>query len=471
MTIGKLKEQNLKARQLEDDHRYVQNRKLTDLFGATTAERVATNDKTKAKAFETLGQQQHQPQGWTTDEDSEGDVQVRNLTDLMREETRNIHDVSDKLVNSRLLLVLFDMGLYVGALAQFAYIFAALDQELARCVVNWDGAPSVIADFAFVLVHAKGILRTEYFIRDVNFLLGHTSILPSLNLRGNQNDSDDGPTALQAQLQGFDGQIGKETHGSDGKLKEGGGRQWTMNGTNDSRIFSNLRKRWGADGASQPTPTSKVSAHRRDRADTDSTSPNSAESLPSISFGPQSFRDSPDVPEESLLSQYTSGDLLPTSLMQEWARRNPSCEPLSSTNAYIRHLQDIGKRDPVLLLAYGWYLYMAVFSGGFTVRKIVRKSFQLDRLDKVRGTETFDLTDYDGDRKELKQRLREIVNTAGHSLSDKELARLLNESKEVFRRNNAVVREYRVVRTYLMQHFAVLLGIVASLVIVMVYMY
>ena len=45
--------------------------------------------------------------------------------------------------------------------------------------------------------------------------------------------------------------------------------------------------------------------------------------------------------------------------------------------AYLRRLDELEKDDPVLLLAYAYHMYMAIFAGGSQIRRMVKKAFRL----------------------------------------------------------------------------------------------
>lgn len=47
--------------------------------------------------------------------------------------------------------------------------------------------------------------------------------------------------------------------------------------------------------------------------------------------------------------------------------------------AYLARLDELEKDDPVLLLCYAYHMYMAIFAGGFQIRKMVTKAMGLTR--------------------------------------------------------------------------------------------
>jgi heme oxygenase len=47
--------------------------------------------------------------------------------------------------------------------------------------------------------------------------------------------------------------------------------------------------------------------------------------------------------------------------------------------AYLARLDELEKEDPVVLLAYAYHMYMAIFAGGFQIRRMVTKAMGLER--------------------------------------------------------------------------------------------
>lgn len=47
--------------------------------------------------------------------------------------------------------------------------------------------------------------------------------------------------------------------------------------------------------------------------------------------------------------------------------------------AYLARLDELEKNDPILLLAYAYHMYMAIFAGGFQIRRMVTKAMGLTR--------------------------------------------------------------------------------------------
>ncbi|KAL1914748.1 uncharacterized protein VTP21DRAFT_8006 [Calcarisporiella thermophila] len=126
---------------------------------------------------------------------------------------------------------------------------------------------------------------------------------------------------------------------------------------------------------------------------------------------------------------------------------------------YTNHVRYIGAYSPELLLAYGFTMYGALISGGQTIRSkvLARKLFPSN------GTNIFVFQDAQGaeiDTKVLRQQLHDKFNRL--ELSEEVRERLVEEAKEIFRRNIEVVEdisgvEYSVARWVLLAVLLVVL--------------
>jgi len=105
---------------------------------------------------------------------------------------------------------------------------------------------------------------------------------------------------------------------------------------------------------------------------------------------------------------------------------------------YINRLEEIGREDPVRLVAYAYHMYMAVLAGGFMIRKLVKRTMRL-KDDRGVGALSFGP---DVDTRDLRRRMKLCVNEE-LGLDEKEQVAVLEESGEVFRRNNEVVGTVR----------------------------
>ncbi|WIA12136.1 hypothetical protein OEZ86_003119 [Tetradesmus obliquus] len=149
-----------------------------------------------------------------------------------------------------------------------------------------------------------------------------------------------------------------------------------------------------------------------------------------------------DVPGLSTVVAVTSTIPARTAAMEQdlayllgpnWRSYIPSSQAAA---AYAAHLEQLAAANPVLLLPYAFSLYVPILLG-FMARRI-QKSLALP---EGQGLEFFTIPDKAG---KLAQ-LRAAVTHAGGELPSQQLRQsLLAEAVEQFRRNNAVVAEFRV---------------------------
>ena len=114
------------------------------------------------------------------------------LTERMRAGTKQVHDVSDRLVNLKLAFVLTDRRLYAEAIALFAPIYQKLEAAIAR----HKGHPQ-LRHLAPLL---EDISRTPGFESDLHFHLGNAEEVSELKRR----QAEGNPTELQRYLRHLD---------------------------------------------------------------------------------------------------------------------------------------------------------------------------------------------------------------------------------------------------------------------------
>lgn len=107
-----------------------------------------------------------------------------------------------------------------------------------------------------------------------------------------------------------------------------------------------------------------------------------------------------------------------------------------SVHKYLNHLKDVKDKNPKLLIAYVYHLYMGLLSGGQILQKkrnlmnnIVRSS------DKGIAVTTFDGHTI-GD---LKRKMRELIDDLGKEWDEDTKNEILKESRRVFELNNEIV--------------------------------
>mmetsp|Transcript_17598 Transcript_17598/g.28657 ORF Transcript_17598/g.28657 Transcript_17598/m.28657 type:complete len:232 (+) Transcript_17598:89-784(+) len=86
------------------------------------------------------------------------------LTTAMQKRTRAIHDISDKLVNAKLLMAFSDRKAYGDAVSHFYYIFDAIERQLA--LNKHENGLKEIAAFLSIMS------RAERMKRDLRYFLG-----------------------------------------------------------------------------------------------------------------------------------------------------------------------------------------------------------------------------------------------------------------------------------------------------------
>jgi len=86
------------------------------------------------------------------------------FSDELREKSREIHDISDKLINLKLVVVLTDKKLWAEALAEFYVVYRAIEDA----VFHWRDDPQLTQLLALV----ENASRREAFEKDLEFYMG-----------------------------------------------------------------------------------------------------------------------------------------------------------------------------------------------------------------------------------------------------------------------------------------------------------
>lgn len=150
----------------------------------------------------------------------------------------------------------------------------------------------------------------------------------------------------------------------------------------------------------------------------------------------------------------------------------------SSVQKYLNHLYEVNERNPILLLAYVYHLYMGLLSGGQILskkRRIANKfkrNFSEQRNDE--GDDSIEpgsqLTSFpDKSILELKNNLRHTIDEFSKDFDDKLRGELIEESKKVFELNNEVIASVEGVSAQLRRNLMNILGCLL-LVILSVYL-
>jgi len=121
-------------------------------------------------------------------------------------------------------------------------------------------------------------------------------------------------------------------------------------------------------------------------------------------------------------------------------------EPPELVN-YLKRLEQLEKEEPIRLLAYVYHMYMAIFAGGYIIKKMVRKSMGL-RKDSNDGVQALSLNlksaEAHLDSKILRSDLKKIMNDEiAPMLSEDDIENILEESIRVFEMNNKLISSIR----------------------------
>jgi heme oxygenase len=129
-------------------------------------------------------------------------------------------------------------------------------------------------------------------------------------------------------------------------------------------------------------------------------------------------------------------------LQQRRCRKDEHGKPVYSPpelQAYIDHLHLLSDKNPIILLAYVHAMYGAIFAGGAIIKRMVKRAFSLKTNEGVTMFE-LDFDDSSGfeNAKAVSNELKRILNEE-IQLSKEDEQLLLEESPQVFVRNNALV--------------------------------
>lgn len=108
-----------------------------------------------------------------------------------------------------------------------------------------------------------------------------------------------------------------------------------------------------------------------------------------------------------------------------------------SVHKYLNHLEEISEKNPKLLIAYVYHLYMGLLSGGQILQK---KRKLMNKI--VRGNDDgCAVTNFEGHAiGDLKKRMRGLVDDLGNEWDDDIKDEILAESRHVFELNNEIVQ-------------------------------
>ncbi|GAB9472160.1 Serrate RNA effector molecule [Globisporangium polare] len=135
-----------------------------------------------------------------------------------------------------------------------------------------------------------------------------------------------------------------------------------------------------------------------------------------------------------LLPQFARADKIAKDLKfflgEDWSDK---FKPTPAALAYVKHLKELEKKNPTLLLSYFYHMYTALLAGGQMIKKVVKKSFDPPEGE---GLNTFDFESKS--RMALRSALKDKVNSVTMDDATKQL--VLAESLKCFKMNNDIVR-------------------------------
>nr|XP_009857539.1 heme oxygenase-like [Ciona intestinalis] len=107
--------------------------------------------------------------------------------------------------------------------------------------------------------------------------------------------------------------------------------------------------------------------------------------------------------------------------------------PSDAAMEYVSHIEDITENEPILLVAYVHTMYLAIFSGGFILKKIIKTTLNLNESE---GVNIFDTAEGES-RLKLKQLIKTRINAMDFDRSTKDL--IIQEKLDIFAKNNQIV--------------------------------
>ena len=145
-------------------------------------------------------------------------------------------------------------------------------------------------------------------------------------------------------------------------------------------------------------------------------------------------------------------------------------QPSAAVTAYLDYLVCLEKENPYMLAAYIYHLFMGLFSGGQILRKKraleASLKFQTINPNSVQPGEA--VTDF-GDIQifKLKKQMVDAMENIAEQLGEEDRWKLIEESKNVFRMNNKMIRTISTNRIVLRKFFN--FGLVALPTLVVIY--
>lgn len=109
---------------------------------------------------------------------------------------------------------------------------------------------------------------------------------------------------------------------------------------------------------------------------------------------------------------------------------------LPSTRDYAVRIAELAEQNPLLLVVYAHTLYLALLSGGQLLESMLRGTMLLPA---GRGTAIFRFDLPRREHAQYKRALRAAVDELGKTLTEAEMAALLQEKRSIFWRNDRLI--------------------------------
>lgn len=113
--------------------------------------------------------------------------------------------------------------------------------------------------------------------------------------------------------------------------------------------------------------------------------------------------------------------------------------PRKAVSEYLQHLEKLQSKNPILLIAYVYHLYMGMMSGGQILQKKRKLANKLNPFSTRNNSSSgMEITNY-ANVFEMKKNLRSLIDEFCNDLDDDTKKALLEESQMVFKLNNKIV--------------------------------
>jgi len=147
---------------------------------------------------------------------------------------------------------------------------------------------------------------------------------------------------------------------------------------------------------------------------------------------------------------------------------------------YLNHLYEINERDPLLLIAYVYHLYMGLLSGGqiLSKKRKIAKKFKANFSEQRNDGNDDDVVEPGSHVTsfpnksvlELKNNLRSKIDEFSQNFGDQLRHELIEESKKVFELNNVIISSVQGVGAQLRKNLRNFLGC-SLLVVLSIYLF